>query len=1341
MLFLLGCYRVTSTSTHPIIILSDSDVEDAFSFINTLDYTSASPNYSSASSGNTASEFKTESDPSEDPSEDHSALLAILPFHDDQYTKVMQAYNATSNESPIPPPQAPSAPPIILPPSLVFKTGEISHVTHLERHEEHIDAILNHLDELPFECIKYMEDKIEGIMHMINDQDIKHMIPPTPPRDTKPPIGSPISLSLSSSVGSSSPVRSTTPPPDYPFDESIFAKFDNSTNMNEAAIRKLVYDSVAAEAQAATMANNDNTNRNTQQSGNLVARKCSYKEFMSCQPFNFKGTEGAGGLIHWFERTESVFSHRNYIKDCKVKFATALNKKYYPRTEVKKMEDEFYNLTIKGNDLNTYVRRLQELAILCPTMVPNSKKLMEVFIRGLPRSIEGNVTALKPQTLKEAITIIQRTLYCQVSYLQQGGSSDQELYKQGASHLKKHATSISNLPCLWKERALQKSVPKSKQRCPWKSILAKGQERLPRPERSYGFDIVIGMDWLSKYHARIICDEKFIHIPINSETLIIQGDRSKNQIILISCIKTKRYISRGYQVFIAQVIEKKSEEKRLEDIPLVRDFLEVFPEDLPGIPSICQVEFQIDLILGAEPVSRAPYRLAPSEMQELSNQLQELADQGFIRPSTSPWGAPINIVQLLGHVIDSQGIHVDPAKIEAIKNWPSPTTPTKVHQFLGLVGYNRRFIEVLMQREKVIAYASRQLKPHEENYTTHDLELGAKELNIRLRHWLELLADYDYEIRYHPGKANVIADALSQKERIKPLQVSALVMTLHPKLPSQMLESQTKVIEEENIEAENLQGIDKHLNIKAASFDALYGRKCRSPICWDEVRDVQLIGPKIIHETIEKIVQIRQRLQAARDRQRSYANQGKLNPRYIGPFKILKRVGPVAYTPELPKELSNVHSTFHTSNKKKFLSDESLVIPMKELWLDDKLNFVEEPVEIIDHEVKQQKQGHILIVKVRWNSKRGPEFTWKREYQIHAKHKVDITCFQETKWKGSSMREGNGYRLWYSGSKTTRNGVRVILAIGLRDKVVQVTWRGDRIMVISIVIDGETVNVDQRLIIGDDLNGHIRAVADGYAGVHAGFGYGARNDEGHTFLEFATTHDLVVANSFFKKSDGHLITFQSGGHNTQIDYLLVRKGEVLSASDADQMRNTLARCIKDAVKDFVGVTGESSRTHSSHRESWWFIEDVQTKIAAKQARFRELLLYYEGNQDDRAMVTERYKERVIERRMRMETRVSENPFGFMPRRSTTEAIHLLRNLMEKYKERQRDLYMAFLYLEKAYDSVPHELIWRTLIDKGTPKRYLRVIKDMYDGAKTHVSSFMGNIEFSLWKLPFRLYTR
>nr|GFC28945.1 putative reverse transcriptase domain-containing protein [Tanacetum cinerariifolium] len=204
-------------------------------------------------------------------------------------------------------------------------------------------------------------------------------------------------------------------------------------------------------------------------------------------------------------------------------------------------------------------------------------------------------------------------------------------------------------------------------------------------------------------------------------------------------------------------------------------------------------------------------------------------------------------------------------------------------------------------------------------------------------------------------------------------------------------------------------------SIKAAPFEALYGRKCRSPVYWAEVGDAQLTGLEIIHETTEKIVQIKSRIQAAHDRQKSYADlkrkpmdfqvgdkvmlkvspwkgvvrfgkQGKLNPRYIGPFQVLSKVGNVAYRLELPQQLSQVHNTFHVSNLKKCLSDESLVIPLEGLHVDDKLQFVEEPVEIMDREIKRLKRSRIPIIKVRWNSRRGPEFTWEREDQFKQKY-------------------------------------------------------------------------------------------------------------------------------------------------------------------------------------------------------------------------------------------------------------------------------------------------------------------------------------------------------------------
>ncbi|KAL0537055.1 hypothetical protein IC582_026023 [Cucumis melo] len=1039
------------------------------------------------------------------------------------------------------------------------------------------------------------------------------------------------------------------------------------------------------------------------------------------------------------------------------------------------------------------------------------------------------------------------------------------------------------------------------------------------------FDVILGMDWLAVYHASIDCSRKEVTFnPPSMASFKFKGGGSKSLPQVISAIRASKLLSQGTWGILASVVDTREADVSLSSEPVVRDYPDVFPEELPGLPPHREVEFAIELEPGTVPISRAPYRMAPAELKELKVQLQELLDKGFIRPSVSPWGVPVLFVKkkdgsmrlcidyrelnkvtvknryplpriddlfdqlqgatvfskidlrsgyhqlrikdedvpktafrsryghyefivmsfgltnapavfmdlmnrvfrefldtfvivfiddiliyskteaeheehlrmvlqtlrdnklyakfskcefwlkqvsFLGHVVSKDGVSVDPAKIEAVTGWTRPSTVSEVRSFLGLAGYYRRFVEnfsriatpltqltrkgapfvwskacedsfqtlkqklvtapvltvpdgsgsfviysdaskkglgcVLMQQGKVVAYASRQLKSHEQNYPTHDLELAAvvfalklwrhylygekiqiftdhkslkyfftqKELNMRQRRWLELVKDYDCEILYHPGKANVVADALSRKvshsaaliTRQAPLHrdleraeiavsVGAVTMqlaqlTVQPTLRQKIIDAQsndpylvekrglaeagqtaefslssdggllferrlcvpsdsavktellseahsspfsmhpgsTKMYQDlkrvywwrnmkrevaefvskcfvcqqvkaprqkpagllqplsipewkwENVSMDFITGLprtlrgftviwvvvdrltksahfvpgkstytaskwaqlymseivrlhgvpvsivsdrdarftskfwkglqtamgtrldfstafhpqtdgqterlnqvledmlracalefpgswDSHLHlmefaynnsyqatIGMAPFEALYGKCCRSPVCWDEVGEQRLMGPELVQSTNEAIQKIRSRMHTAQSRQKSYADvrrkdlefeigdkvflkvapmrgvvrferRGKLSPRFVGPFEILERIGPVAYRLALPPSLSTVHDVFHVSMLRKYVPDPSHVVDYEPLEIDENLSYVEQPVEVLAREVKTLRNRQIPLVKVLWRNHRVEEATWEREDDMRSRY-------------------------------------------------------------------------------------------------------------------------------------------------------------------------------------------------------------------------------------------------------------------------------------------------------------------------------------------------------------------
>nr|GEV80235.1 hypothetical protein [Tanacetum cinerariifolium] len=810
-----------------------------------------------------------------------------------------------------------------------------------------------------------------------------------------------------------------------------------------------------------------------------------------------------------------------------------MTEEFCPPEEIQRMEGELWNLRVKEMDISSYTTRFNELVILCPGMVPTERKKVEAYMCGLSENIKGEVTSSEPATLNKTVRMTHTLIKQKVKAIAEREADNKkrkwENFQGGSSSSGGNNNSNRNNNNYNNNRNNNQNQYRNPNRN-HQNNQRQGNARVMTK---------VGNQNTNETGQNVKCNkcgmQHYRNCPIKCNKCGKIGHKARD----LSCMKVKKYMDRGSYLFVAQFVEKEPKERRLEDVPVICKFPDVFPEDFPGLPPPREVELEIKLVPGAAPVARAPYRLAPSEMKELAKQLQELSDKGFIQPSSSLWGAPVLFVKkkdgsfrmcidyrelnkltiknryplpriddlpfldkfmivfiddiliysknkeehkehlriirellqkeklyakfskcefwldsmkFLDHVINIQGVHVDPAKVEAIKSWTAPKSPTEVRKFLGLAGYYRSapILALPEGSEDFVVHCDASLKGY-----------GAVLMQREKGRWIELLSGYDCEIRYHPGKANVVADALSRKEREKPLRENVTMdfVTGLPRtpsvydsiwvivdrltksayfLPKKKTDSIEKLAELYLKEIVCKHGVpvsvisnrdslftsrfwvslkkalgaqldlstayhpktdgqsertiqtfedmlwacvidfgsswDKHLpfiefsynnsyhaSIKAAPFEALYGRKCRSPIYWSEVGESQLTGPELVRETTEKIVQIKNHLLNARSRQKSYADL----KRRLTEFEVDK--------------LRGIHDTFHVSNLKRCFVNDDVVIPLDEVQLDDKLHFVEKPVEIMDREVKRVKQSRIPIVKVRWNSRRGPEFTWERE--------------------------------------------------------------------------------------------------------------------------------------------------------------------------------------------------------------------------------------------------------------------------------------------------------------------------------------------------------------------------
>ncbi|GJR16515.1 putative reverse transcriptase domain-containing protein [Tanacetum coccineum] len=542
-----------------------------------------------------------------------------------------------------------------------------------------------------------------------------------------------------------------------------------------------------------------------------------------------------GRALTWWNRNVQTLGLANANQILWSNIKVMMTTEYYPTTKIQKMEQELWTLTLKGDDIKAYSNRFYELVSMSPELVSTENKKIEKCIRGFPKRIKGNITSSKHATLHEAINMARELVEqsvqgraARIGDRKLAGHMLQFQLKQNPNVVTGTFLLIDHYACILFDSGAEKSfvssaftpfidIAPAALNTSYEVELADGKvistNTILRsctlvlfnhvfkidllPTRLGSFDVIIRMDWLAYHRSVIDCYEKIIRISLpNGEILEVQGERPEKDSGSLACIK--------------------ADEKKLDDIHVVRDFLDIFPDDL----------------------------LAPSEMLELSNQLKELQEKGFIRPSHSPWGAPVLFVKKKDGAIRicaccfskinlRSGYHQLRVTEEDI---PKIVFRTRYGHFEFRIA---KPLTLLTQKNKSYVWddnqdeAFRILKEKlcnapvlavpngpnnfmvycdasKQGFECVLMQQGKKELNMRQRRWIELLSDYECEIKYHPSKANVVADALSRKERLKPRRVHAMSITIHSGLETKILEAQGEDSKDLKAPAEWLRGLETH---------------------------------------------------------------------------------------------------------------------------------------------------------------------------------------------------------------------------------------------------------------------------------------------------------------------------------------------------------------------------------------------------------------------------------------------------------------------------------------------------------------------------------------------------